>query len=81
MGKIISISLTDEEKEWIDAMELSPTALMKFKIQESMLNSLGMRKQLKEQAEKIERLAQNIQKYATFLETKQLVEEFNGFNL
>jgi hypothetical protein len=54
MVKIISISLTDEEKAWIDFNNVSPTALFKQKLQDYMIDSAHYRNKIKELMEIIE---------------------------
>lgn len=80
MPKIISISLTSEEKDFLDNMELSPTALMKQKIMEMMTSTLSQRKRIQELEELYDKECQNSSRKSRFIVSKGLLEEFNGFN-
>lgn len=79
-AKIVSISLTQQEKEWLDDMDLSPTALMKQKIGEMMTSSLAQRKRVKELEEVVERLNKRLEKVYQFIESKGLYNELEGYN-
>lgn len=79
-AKIISISLTGQEKEWLDDMELSPTALMKQKISEMMTSSLVQRKRVKELEDTIERLTKRIESLSNYINKKGLYDEYLAFN-
>lgn len=79
-AKIISISLTAQEKEWLDDMEISPTALMKQKITEMMTSSIAQRKRIKELEEKIENFVKRIDGLYSFLEEKGLTDEYLNRN-
>lgn len=79
-AKIISISLTAQEKEWLDDMDISPTALMKQKISEMMTSSLVQRKRIKELEEKVENFVKRIEDVYSFLEEKGLSDEYLSRN-
>lgn len=79
MAKIVSISMTEQEKEWLDDMEISPTALMKQKISEMMTSSLSQRKRIKDLEENIEKLVLRIEKMYQFMETKSILSEWESF--
>lgn len=64
MVKIISISLTETEKKFLDDMELSPTGLFKQKLKEVMENSYNYQNKLEVREAAILRLNKIIQEYA-----------------
>lgn len=76
MTKIISISLTDEEKQFLEDMELSPTALLKNKIQELQGGLMGARKRVAELEASIEKHSAYKQNLADFINKKGLMDEF-----
>ncbi len=79
MTKIISISLTDEEKGYLEDMELSPTALLKIKIQENMLGSLSLRRTIDKYEANITGLQNRIKILYDFIEKNKLFESFSVF--
>jgi hypothetical protein len=76
--QIISVSVTEEELEFLKKFSLSPTFLLKEKLREEMIRK-GMEDQdtVKLLQGKIERLAGHIEKYSNFLNEKGLLEEFS----
>lgn len=75
MVKIISISLSDEEKAYLDDMEISPTALMKQKILELMTSSIAQRKRVKELETTVTKLAERLEQTYKYVESKGLSED------
>lgn len=75
-AKIISISLTAQEKEWLDDMEISPTALMKQKIMEMMTSSLVQRKRIKELEENVAKLQARVEDTYSFMKEKGVLDEY-----
>lgn len=71
MGSTITtISLTTEEKNFLDENNLSPTALIKGKIAE--IKEFRAKPLL----DRIERLLTQMSKYSEFLDKKGLLDEF-----
>lgn len=60
--KIVSVSLTPQEKEFLDSMDISPTALIKQKIIEVMGGTLALRTEIKQKKDALEKLAAEYQK-------------------
>jgi len=80
MVKIISVSLTEDEKGWLEDMDISPTALIKQKISEMMTSSMSQRKRimaLEAEAASNELISQ---KRLKFIMDKGLTDEYNGTN-
>lgn len=80
MTKILSISVTDEEKQWLDDMELSPTALIKQKISEMMTSSRAQSKRIRQLEDHVVKIGQLLERKGTFIAEKNLEEEFNKWN-
>lgn len=78
MTRIISISLTDEEKEWLDDMELSPTFLMKHAVAQMMGGTAQVKKRNKELSEKIEALAGKLGRALKVLAKHELMQEYEN---
>lgn len=76
-AQIISISLTATEKEFLEYMELSPTALMKQKISELMTSSMAQRKEIAHLRENIAKLQDRISSFNIYLDEKNLLEDYN----
>lgn len=72
MTKILSISVTDEERDFLDMYNISPTALMKTRIQEMMTSTIGERKKMAEMQQTIERLQDRIAKTYSILTEEQI---------
>lgn len=72
---VTSISLTSQEKEWLDDMELSPTALLKQKISEMMTNSMAQRRRVAELEKNIEKLQNRLAFIYEFMEKEKVLEK------
>lgn len=79
MSKIISISLTHQEKQWLEDMELSPTALIKQKITEMQVSTLAQRNRIKGLEANIQLMQNRVALLYKFIEEKKLFEEFAIF--
>jgi hypothetical protein len=71
---VTSISLTSQEKEWLDDMELSPTALIKQKIMEMMTNSMAQRRRVLELETNITKLQDRLAFLYEFMDKQKLLE-------
>ena len=67
---ITTISLTTDEKEFLETNNLSPTALIKGKIAEIQ------EFRAKPLLDRIERLLAQMEKYRVYLEEKGLIDDF-----
>lgn len=67
---ITTISLTQEEKEFLDTNNLSPTALIKGKLAE--IREFRAQPLL----DRIERLLNHMERYRVYLEKKGLLDDF-----
>jgi len=76
MAKIISISLSEEDKKLLDVMQLSPSGLMKQKLFEVRENASNYQKLISEKDQAIERLLKLNRKLLEFVESKNLSDEF-----
>lgn len=75
--QIISVSVTEEELEFLKKFSISPTFLLKEKLKEEMIRK-GYEDQdrVKLLEGKIERLTEHIERYSNFLSKKGLLEEY-----
>lgn len=80
MAKILSISVTAEEKQWLEDMNLSPTALIKQKIGEMQTASRAQRQRIVELERELEQTQEVSMKRLKFIIDKGLSEEYNGLN-
>jgi len=73
--KIISVSVSKEEEQFIFDNNISPTRLLRNRIQEMMeFQKNGLNN--KEAYAKIERMQEIITGYTSFLEKRGLIDEF-----
>lgn len=78
MAKIISISITEEEKQYLDDMELSPTALFKQKLLELMTSSRAQAKRIRQLEQDYEKLDKISMDRLKFIMDNGLIEKYNG---
>lgn len=67
---IKTVSLTSDEAEFLELNNLSPTALLKAKIDE--IKTFRAKPLL----DKIERLSENLQKAINFIQEKELIDDY-----
>jgi hypothetical protein len=76
MSNIISCSISEEQKKFIEEMGLSPSELLQNSINEE-INSLRVSQTIiKDLNRKIRSLIDTIDKQRKFIESKKLIEEF-----
>lgn len=78
MTKIISISLADGDKEFLELMELSPSGLMKQKIDDVKKNSINYQNKIAIYEQTILKLRKLLEEYSNFLDSKGLLSEINN---
>lgn len=77
MGQIIkTISVSKEEDDFISDNNISPTRLLRNKVQEMIEFSQRGGNYNKQLEQKISRLQEIIKGYSNFLENKGLIDEF-----
>jgi len=76
MGQIIkTISVSKAEDEFLINNNISPTRLIRNKVQE-MMEFKGSSAEVKDLQNRIQRIMQNLQKHADFIAKKGLTDEF-----
>lgn len=79
MTKILSISVADSEKEYLESMDLSPTALFKQKLSEIMASGRAQAKRVEALEINIQKLQDRIALFYRFLETEKMFEKYANF--
>lgn len=75
-SKQIAVTLTYEEVEFLSQKNLSPTQLLKEKIHEIADLTAHSELAFKEARQKIERLAETLDKQRVFIEKEGLIDKF-----
>lgn len=78
MATIISVSLSKEQKEFIDEMAISPSELLQRSINDLVESSKVSQKAVQEAQRKIQFLQETINKQRDFIETQGLMDKFLG---
>ena len=78
MATIISVSLSKEQKDFIDEMAISPSELLQRSINDLIESSKVSQKQVQELTRKIGFLQETINKQRDFLESNGLMDKFLG---
>lgn len=78
MATIISVSLSKEQKDFIDEMAISPSELLQRSINDLIESSKVSQKQVQDLTRKISFLQETINKQRDFIESNGLMEKFLG---
>lgn len=76
MANIISVSITSEQAEFLQEMDLSPSKLLQSRIDEILESNKVNVRQIQEKERKIAFLMETINKQRDFIEAKGLMNEF-----
>ena len=76
MANIISVSITSEQAEFLQEMDLSPSKLLQSRIDEILESNKVNVRQIQEKERKISFLMETINKQRDFIEAKGLMNEF-----
>ena len=82
MATIISVSLGQGQKEFIDEMGISPSELLQRSINDIFESSKVSQKMVRELQDRISRLAETIKKQGDFIEEQGLTDlwlKYNGY--
>lgn len=80
MAVILSVSIEPKQKEFLDELKLSPSALLQRSINELMLTQGVSKEHLEEMRKKMLRLQDIVMRQGTFIENHGLSTEFLEFN-
>lgn len=76
MASILSVSITKEQEEFLEQMNMSPSKLLQNAITEEMVRSTSSLVALKDANGKISRLAATVERQRKFIESKKLLDAF-----
>ena len=76
MANIISVSLSQEQINFLDEMDLSPSKMLQGAIDQAIESAKVSAKQVAERDRKILFLQETINKQRLFIESKNLMDEF-----
>lgn len=80
MANIISVSLSKEQKEFLDEMGLSASALLQRSINDAIDSQRISQKLVKDLQNNIMRLQETLKKYGTFIEEQHLTDSWLKYN-